>query len=110
MPENNYIRAKYNVYNSNNGEWELVCRDIFYSVITDIVRVNIADTNSWKAEDYGEFNVHFVGIDGIESSLYVGGEDSYVYHNGVKYEGEFGMYKLMNLIEQEKIQNLLETL
>lgn len=108
MSEDNYIRAKFNEYNDNTSEWELVCKDVFYSVIKDIVRVNLADTSIWSAEDYGEFIVLFIGIDGIESSLYVGAEGTYVFYGGVKYEGEAGINRLVPIIERDKVAKMLD--
>lgn len=55
---------------------------------------------------YGGFCVECIR-DGDVISVYIGCEGSYVDYGGVRYEGESGMYRLMDILEREKIRNLL---
>lgn len=56
--------------------------------------------------EYGNFIIR-LNAGKSKVSRYIGCDGSYVDYKGIRYEGEAGMYRLVDILEKEKIQNLL---
>ena len=103
MAEDNYINAAIYTY---GGRLTYIQRS--FSAI-----VGLSEDWTYGDSNVGYFRITFFMPESgkVSGSLYyVGAEGTYVFYGGVRYEGEAGMYRLMGVLEKEKIQNLLETM
>ena len=99
MSENNHICWK---------DWDGTFNTTEFDSITEIYVLPEQDGSTISY--YGQFNVLYTGdpSGGLANQKFVGCEGSYVDYGGVRYEGDTGMYRLMNQLERNKIQDLLE--
>ena len=107
MAENNYIMTAWQAYNRETREYELHYDRVMYLNILDILHMNKQDP--WQKERFGEFIVHYIKSgDGMDTRSFVGASNTYIFYNGVKYDGEGGMEKLIMILKKESIEKLLE--
>lgn len=105
MAEEDYIMAAWQAFNRETGEYEIQRGRAWYLNIIDILPAESLEP--WEKECYGEFVVSFIDPAHARTALYVGAPGTYIFHDGTKYEGA-GIYRLMSVLEKEKIQNFLE--
>ena len=105
MADNNYIRSVYKLYESTSDKIDRLYMNIEYSEILDIHPV---EPLAPKKIDFVNFGVIFLDGKGDKCFICVGEANTYVCHNGIKYEGECGMEKLIMILKKKSIEKLLE--
>ena len=107
MADMKYMRTACSNYNMKTNTYESVYSDVEYSKIIKIEHV-IDELQAWQVEAYGSFCIYFKGVHGSDSQLYISAPGTYVYYKGIKYEGDQGMYRLMSVLERDKVAEMLD--
>ena len=102
-----HMRAAWYRYNMETNTYEAVYCVVEYSKIIKIEPV-IDGLQAWQAEEWGSFCIYFKDDYGTDSQLYISAPGTYVYYKGIKYEGVQDMYRLMSVLERDKVAEMLD--